>query len=390
VDQNDTGTEAPRTFIGRFIDELVPDWRPTREQVLWATRLTVAVILALTVIALLGVVLWVVLSIYINPRTATERKDLVQSFAIVVAGAVGSLSALAAVGNLYVSRRNLQQQRELELERAQEDALPAYLDQMIQLLNDEQTPLRQAKRGDEVSILARVRTLTVLPRLDGNRKASVMQFLYEAGLIRKDHTLVDLTGADLRGAYLHKARLRGVDLRGADLRGADLSGVDLGGANLSEANLSKDNLSEANLGGAKLDRANLHRADLSGTNLTGADLTGADLIGAILRRAQLSTATLMANLNEADLSDANLFGANFSEASLRGATGWTEEQLAEAEGLDYIETMPDGQEYEDWIKTSKGKKYQDVRKQYEEEWKQYEDERNNLEGRGEDGENSGP
>ena len=27
-------------------------------------------------------------------------------------------------------------------------------------------------------------------------------------------------------------------------------------------------------------------------------------------------------------------------------------------------TMPDGQKYEDWLKTSEGKKFQDLRKQY--------------------------
>jgi cytochrome b subunit of formate dehydrogenase len=94
-----------------FIRELVPDWHPTREQWLWAIRITVVVVLSLTVIALLGVVLWGVLDGYMDPRTATEKKDLVQSFAVVSAGVVAAVSALAAVGNLYISRRNLQQQQ---------------------------------------------------------------------------------------------------------------------------------------------------------------------------------------------------------------------------------------------------------------------------------------
>jgi hypothetical protein len=44
-----------------FISELVPDWRPSREQKLWAIRLTVAVVLVFIAVALLGVVLWRVL-----------------------------------------------------------------------------------------------------------------------------------------------------------------------------------------------------------------------------------------------------------------------------------------------------------------------------------------
>ena len=261
-------------------------------------RLPVVVaVVVVAVVAFLVVVLWRVLHNYIDPTSPTEKKDLVQSFAVVVAGGVGSLSALAAVGNLYVSQKSLRQQRELELERAdrerereleraQEDALPAYLDQMIQLLNDKDRPLRQAKEGDEVSILARVRTITVLPRLDGGRKGSVLQFLYEAGLILKDRILVDLTEADLRGADLRQTRA-------ANLRGADLS--------------------ETNLHGAFLTHANLSGADLSGTDLIGGDLRGADLRLTLL-----------------------------SEADLSGTVGLTENLLSKARALEGA-TMPDGQ-----------------------------------------------
>jgi hypothetical protein len=327
---------TPRTRS--FIRELVPDLRPTREQKLWASGATIAVVLALAIFGLLGFVLWMVLGIYINPRTATERKDLVQSFAIVVAGVVGSLSALAAVGNLYVSRRNLQQERELELERAererdlekqraQEDALPAYLDQMVQLLNDRDRPLRQSQVGDEVSILGRVRTLTVLPRLDGGRKRSVIQFLYESGLITRDGVIVDLKGADLSGADLSEAAdLSGADLSGANLRKATLrrtsvSGGDLSGTNLSESNLSESNLSNANLSWA----ADLREANLMGTYLRGANMRGADLTGA-------------------DLSGADLAYANLSEAKV------TQEQLEQARFLEGA-TMPNGQKYEEWLKS---------------------------------------
>ncbi len=78
--------------------------------------------------------------------------------------------------------------------------------------------------------IARVRTLTVLPRLNGRRKRSVLQFLNESGLIDKDKRIVDLTGAGLSGANLLEANLLGANLSGANLRGAEL-----GGANLSES-----------------------------------------------------------------------------------------------------------------------------------------------------------
>jgi hypothetical protein len=237
------------------------------------TLISVAVLLALTVLALVGVVLWNVLGIYIDPQTATERKYLVQSFVVVVAGGTWVLVGASVVGVLYLSRRNLKHQRDLEGLRAQENALPEYLEQMVRLLNDKDRPLRRSQRNEEVRILAKGQTLRVLPRLDGERKARVLQFLYETGLIIKDRAVVDLLGADLREANLRRANLRGANLRGADLSranlvGADLSGAALTGANLREANLHWADLISANLSGAYVGRADLSLADLTGANLS--------------------------------------------------------------------------------------------------------------------------
>jgi hypothetical protein len=236
------------------------------------TLVSVAVVIALTVFALLGVVLWKVLGVYIDPQTIAERKYFIQSFVIVVAGGTWLLVGVGVVGVLYVSRRNLQRQRELEGLRAQGNALPAYLAEMVRMLNDRERPLRRSEAGDEVSIQAKGRTHTVLPKLDSELKARVLQFLYETGLIIKGRSVVDLLGADLRAA-----NLRGVNLREADLRGADLSRANLVGADLREANLNGANLREANLHWADLISANLSRAYLGSADLSLADLSGADL-----------------------------------------------------------------------------------------------------------------
>jgi hypothetical protein len=87
--------------------------------------------------------------------------------------------------------------RELADERRQDDMLQAYLDGMAQLLTDKERPLHRAQVGDSLSTVARARTLTVLTRLDGGRKGSVVRFLYESGLITKHHLILDLNGADL-------------------------------------------------------------------------------------------------------------------------------------------------------------------------------------------------
>src|SRR5216683_2834596 len=161
-----------------------------------------------------------------------------------------------------------------------EAALQAYIDNMLELLLAKN--LRSSTEDEEVQKIARVRTLTVLRRLDAERKGSVLQFLHESGLIGKDKRVIHLTGANLIGANLIGANLSGANLIGANLSGvylsgADLSGVYLGGAYLFLANLSKANLSGASLYEANLSLANLSRADLSGANLSKANLSGANL-----------------------------------------------------------------------------------------------------------------
>ena len=224
------------------------------------------------------------------------------------------IPAVLAVGGYlfnYTASRNEQKstqlrdktERDIAADNQRENALQAYLDKMSELLlvND----LRESTEDAEVRKIARVRTLTVLRRLDAERKGSVLRFLHESGLIDKDKRIIDLSDADLDGANLSRA---------------DLRGANLGGANLFEADLSDANLSHADLSGAKLDGANLFEADLSDANLSGASLSNVDLDRADLSAADLSAADLFeVNLSEAYLSEAILLGAKLSGANLSAA-----------------------------------------------------------------------
>ena len=153
---------------------------------------------------------------------------------------------------------------------AQDEALQVYLDQISAMLmpNTEQPSLYDALPGDSVSSVARARTLTVLPRLDGERKAWVVQFLYESGLINRGGLVLDLSGADLSGADLSGANLLGVILRGADLRWAYLSMADLGAADLSLAKLRGIDLCFADLSGSEVQQWQIDgAASLKGTTM---------------------------------------------------------------------------------------------------------------------------
>jgi len=233
-----------------------------------------------------------------------------------------------------------------------ETALQTYIDKMSELLLHEK--LRDSAEEDEVRNVARVRTLTVLLRLDANRKSNVLQFLYESGLINKDESIIDLRTVRLRasdldrviprGAYLSGADLSGADLRGADLHGAFFRKADLSGADLSGADLRRADLREADLGAVKLCAADLSGAYLWETDLSGTDLRGADLSGTDLRRADLKGAYLWeadlrgADLSGADLRRANLDGANLSFAKV------TQEELDQAKSFKNA-TMPDGSKH---------------------------------------------
>jgi uncharacterized protein YjbI with pentapeptide repeats len=220
--------------------------------------------------------------------------------------------ALAIIAILF-NRTERKNEQRIASDNQQEAALQGYIKEMSELLLEKN--LRDSQPKDEVRTIARVLTLTVVRRCDAERKASVLQFLYESGLIDKNKRIINLKGADLSGANLIYA--------------------DLSEADLSEADLSEANLSVANLSGAILSLADMTGANLGTAVLKGADLILADLIGANLRTAYLG---------EADLSGAELKGANLRAADLSGAKV-TSKQLDQALSLKDA-TMPDGTKHD--------------------------------------------
>ncbi len=286
---------------------------------------------------------------------------------------------LAAAGLWFTAQQDARQQnienqradaeRELAEQRAQDEALQAYLNQMSELILNRN--LLEAKGSDPVYTLAQARTSTVMSGLDAAHNRSVVRFLSNSGLLGSSRlqdpplstgSLLrgiglegvdlsglrtegcissacrpeDLLGAGLRNADLSNADLSNDDLFLADLRGADLSGADLTNASLSGADLSgQKRTAIAPASGANLSRANLNDAFLLGADLTNATVRSADLSGAYLKNAYLKNAYLSgadltnanvkaadlsgADLRDADLSKALLHNANLTNASLRGA-----------------------------------------------------------------------
>ena len=167
--------------------------------------------------------------LHLGLRTGLGQKTLWDWLALLIIPTV-----LAIGGYLFnftttrtskeATRQRDQTERDLTSDNQREAALQSYIDKISELLLLEKR-LRESQPDDEVRTIARVRTLTTLPRLDNARKGSVLQFLYESKLIEKDKNIINLSRADLSGAFLSKANLSGADLSEADLSGANLSGA---------------------------------------------------------------------------------------------------------------------------------------------------------------------
>src|SRR5215218_8605547 len=174
--------------------------------------------------------------------------------------------ALVLIGFLFSVQQDARQQkienqraeaeRELAEQRAQDEVLQAYLDQMSQLMLERK--LLEAEQGTPLYTLAQARTSTVILRLDAEHNESVTRFLINSGLAESSEASatrllreITLSHATLSDAFLPNADLSNADLSDADLRGANLSG-----AYLSEAHLGYTNLINIDLSGANLSHAN--------------------------------------------------------------------------------------------------------------------------------------
>src|SRR5919112_897751 len=264
--------------------------------------------------------------------------------------------AMLAAGAFWINQRQKQHDVQIQaaekkreetaaIQRAQDEALGAYLDQMSDLIVDRE--MRKKPDDPDLRRLAQARTLAILLGLDQDRKRRPLRLIYELSLIMKEEPILNLKNAgldtaDLSEITLHDACLREADLRlanlsGADLKGSDLRGADLRGANLSDANLSDTVLVGANL----LPYDETQPAKLNAPSLSnGTDPSDIDTGNNNLKHTNLGGA----DLSNADLSGAYLTGADVSE-----------EQLVKCKSLQGA-TMPDGRKYEDWPKDKGGQR----------------------------------
>jgi uncharacterized protein YjbI with pentapeptide repeats len=242
-----------------------------------------------------------------TPKTRSITKETQSARTIWDWMTVVTISAVIAFVAISYSHEQAEQQQDLQDQQAKDDALQAYVDQMTLMLLDDKNPLLESERDATERVVARVRTVTAIKRLEGEHNRTIITFLKEAGLIAY-HTeapgtteeIVRLTRAPLRGVDLSNNGLAGVDLRFVNLRNADLHESEFDTAHLAFANLAHADLRHADLRDTALLFTNLVGADLRGANLTDARLVGADLRDADLRNTKGLTPDQLDNAGAGD------------------------------------------------------------------------------------------
>ena len=176
--------------------------------------------------------------------------------------------------------------RALAQDRQREETLQTYLQQMSDLLLERH--LASTRLGAQQRVLASTLTLTVLRRLDGERKGVVLRFISDAQLINSEDPKLTLDGADFRGAIMDGAALDHphlvrVDLRGASFRSAlllfgDFKSADLRGADFSNTIQDYSSFTATCLSGATFAQATLTKPSFFGLFGHDIDFRGANII----------------------------------------------------------------------------------------------------------------
>lgn len=238
-----------------------------------------------------------------TPIRQAEKKSGWERTGVAVQ-AVGALAIFVSLAGLLIGVQQFNRQQKTNAAQLLNQEYQATLDQYLNDMSDLVLThhLADPTSSAPVRAIAVARTLTAVRNLDGQRKGTLLRFLWEADLINWPHPIVNLLHSDFGGTsfpnpptlnqvYLSQLSLTNADFAGAYLLGAYLQGSVLIQANFSNAHLACSNQNVcANLSGAYLMRADLTGADLSGANLTGAYLEGADLSNANLTGVELQKA----------------------------------------------------------------------------------------------------
>lgn len=226
---------------------------------------------------------------------------------ILVPVMIGLKTLAVSVVQLYIASEERKQDLRIADKRRWDTILATYIREMSGILTKHQV---SSKKIDPfLAVVVRAKTLIACRQLDTERKAWLIQFLYESGTIT-----VEQNPIDMRDAYLD---------------GIDLSTTVFN--SIQQASLSRISLSGASLINASFNERYLH----------GANFSGCTMLGASFRRAKLDYATFQkASLRDAHFTGASMKQVNFVWSDLR-RSNLNDNQLHRASSF-YLTVLPNG------------------------------------------------
>jgi hypothetical protein len=239
-----------------------------------------------------------------------------------------------------------QRERELEVEnqRAQDTTLQTYIDKLGRLVDAYRSSVSDVKDA-RLEYERWSRTNKVYKNVTADAKGNLEDPRGGGGSIGANHLKDSLQAA--QGNYEDadiKRKSRLTEIRTQTLTVLDRIEDRLQGADEPRGYKRRkkavmralDEQGLLNLGGPEtisIEDANFTYADLKSMNLSPKNLQKARLTGA-------------------DLSDTDLVGADLTGADLKGVKGVTNEEIEQQAAFLKGATMPNGQKYEDWLKST--------------------------------------
>lgn len=209
-----------------------------------------------------------------------------------------------------VATKNREQDQRQADERSIRSTFESYIDSISNRLLD-----RKFNRSNPDHLLfIRVKTLTALRYIDGQRKRDVILFLYESGLLRSDIPVeqrLNLEGADVSGIEFVGSPSSRFNLKNLYLRGIHASNVvfrwcHLDGAVFDEATLEYTAIFDSTISRASFRRINGQNLCMSNIILSENDFSGSKIPGIILKTAVYFWGAV-------DLTNANLFSGTMPD-----------------------------------------------------------------------------
>ena len=168
-------------------------WPPTRRQILATIAIVASVSLILIgyffewgqiffLIGALGAITLVGIGLWKAKRLPTRIWTAMRGNAAMAGVLIALLAAIFGLGGVLYQQHVA---ADIADKQRQETQVQTYFDDMGELLLDTDQPLREAEPGDDVSVMAQAKTLTVLEALDSEHKKSIVRFLYNAQLVRR-------------------------------------------------------------------------------------------------------------------------------------------------------------------------------------------------------------